>query len=295
MPWNFSEELARFGPDAPTPAGVDPAAYCASVTRRHYENFTVVSWLIPRPLLPHFHAIYAYCRWADDLADETTPGGEALALLEWWRGQLLACYNGTAGPAHPVMIALQKTIHEFQIPPDPFLDLLSAFDQDQRQTRYDSFPDLLDYCRRSANPVGRLVLYLWRCHDGPRLGPSDAICTGLQLANFWQDVARDFAIGRVYLPQDDLTRFGVPIEELGGDGAGPAFRQLLQFQVERTEQFFNEGEVLLPLLPRRARRNIAPFLGGGRAILQAIAQQDYDVLQRRPVVNKRTKLRLLIQ
>src|SRR5262249_18483112 len=156
------------------------------------------SLLLPRHLHRHFHNVYAYCRWADDLADETSDASEALRLLGWWRDELLACYAGR--PRHPVMVALRETVGRFDIPERPFLDLLIAFEQDQHIKRYASWPQLLDYCRHSANPVGRLVLYLCKCFSDERAVLADDICSALQLTNFWQDVARDHAIGRVYLP-----------------------------------------------------------------------------------------------
>src|SRR4051794_22415222 len=198
----FAEELARFGPDARhPPLSLSQArAYCARLTHGHYENFSVVSWLLPRRLHRPFHSVYAYCRWADDLADETGGGPRALELLRWWKRQLLRCYEGEA--THPVFIALLPTIRAFRIPPRPFLDLLFAFEQDQLVKRYPSYEQLLDYCRCSANPVGRLVLYLCGLFTPERAELSDRVCTGLQLANFWQDVARDWDIGRVYLPEE---------------------------------------------------------------------------------------------
>src|SRR5438128_3566264 len=188
----FARELARLGPQGVRRdwSLTEARAYCGRLARNHYENFSVASVLLPRRLLGHFHAIYAYCRWADDLGDETGGGPEALALLGWWRDELLRCYDRR--PTHPVMIALRPTIDRFRIPPEPFLDLLRAFEQDQKVKRYETLEQLLDYCRCSANPVGRLVLYVCRAHDAERVALSDAICTGLQLANFWQDVARDF-------------------------------------------------------------------------------------------------------
>ncbi|MFO0797491.1 MAG: squalene synthase HpnC [Gemmataceae bacterium] len=313
MSWDFARELARWGPasgpreravpervkeaqEQPAHAGRSPSlvearTYCAHVARSHYENFTVVSALLPRRLVRHFHAVYAYCRWSDDLADETTGGRVALDLLAWWRRELLTCYAGT--PTHPVMVALRETIRRFDIPPEPFLDLLSAFEQDQVVKRYDTFAQLRDYCRRSADPVGRLVLYLFGCFSPERAALSDEVCTGLQLANFWQDVARDLVIGRVYLPADDCARFGYTDEALEAKRFTPAFRELMRFEVERARDFFDRGAALLPLLPREARVDVDLFIAGGRAILRAIERQGYDVWARRPEVGKREKLWLL--
>ena len=294
MAWDFARELEKWGPRSGD-KGVSRVAarsYCAHVAKSHYENFTVVSLLLPRRLIRHFHAVYAYCRWSDDLADETAGGEEALRLIAWWRDELLACYHGT--PRHPVMIALRETIRRFNIPREPFLDLLIAFEQDQRVKRYDTFDQLLDYCRNSANPVGRLVLHLFECIDAERAALSDEVCTGLQLANFWQDVARDFAIGRVYLPADDRARYGVSEDDLSANRCTAAFRALLRFEVDRARGFFDRGAKLLPRLPREARIDVDLFIRGGRAILGAIERADYDVLTRRPEVSKWAKGKLLL-
>lgn len=294
MSWNFSHELALHGPQSAGTAPALPAAraYCAHVAKSHYENFTVVSLLLPRRLVPHFHAVYAYCRWSDDLADETAGGQVALDLIAWWRGELLSCYDGT--PRHPVAVALRETVRRFNIPPQPFLDLLVAFEQDQRVKRYDTFEQLLGYCRNSANPVGRLVLHLFECYCERRAALSDEVCTGLQLANFWQDVARDLDIGRVYLPAEDRARFGYPDADLEARRFTPAFRDLMRFQVERARAFFDRGAALLPLLPRAARVDVDLFSRGGYAILSAIERANYDVWTRRPEVSKWAKAKLLL-
>ena len=296
MAWNFARELAEW---APTRLGTRKAsglgqarAYCARVARSHYENFAVVSFLLPRRLIRHFHAVYAYCRWSDDLADETSGGEKTLDLIDAWRQELLTCYGGT--PRHPVTIALKETIECFSIPPGPFLSLLVAFTQDQQVKRHSTFEQLREYCVHSANPVGHLVLYLFECFDSKRAALADEVCTGLQLANFWQDVARDFAIGRVYLPEEDRRKFGYSEADLNGQRCTPQFRKLLQFEVERTRGFFDRGEGLLPLLPREVRVDVDLFTRGGRAILAAIERADYDIWSERPVVTKREKMRLLL-
>ena len=293
MTWNFRRELARFGPGHRdnTASLTTARTYCAWVARTHGENFTVASVLLPRRLLPHFHAVYAYCRWADDLADETGGGADTLKLLAWWRSELDACYEGR--PRHPVMVALRETITRFAIPSDPFRDLLSAFEQDQRVKEYDTFDQLLDYCRRSADPVGRIVLYLFRCFSPDRAILSDQVCTGLQLANFWQDVARDHAIGRVYLPAEDRRRFGYRDTDLHAGRFTPAFRNLMRFQVQRTRGFFDRGRGLLPLVPPDVRVDVDLFVRGGVAVLNAIEDQKYDVWAKRPVVSKSAKALLL--
>jgi squalene synthase HpnC len=191
------------------------------------------------------------------------------------------------------MIALRETVRKFNIPPRPFLDLLVAFEQDQRQKSYATFADLVGYCRHSANPVGRLVLYLFECHDEERGALSDEVCTGLQLANFWQDVARDLAIGRVYLPEEDRRRFGYADADLHARRFTPAFAELMRFEVDRTRGYFARGKQLLPLIPKRVRIDVDLFIRGGEATLAAIERIGFDVWSRRPTVSKREKLLLL--
>lgn len=292
MSWNFAEELNRWGPEQSERVTLREAqAYCASVTRRHYENFSVISCLLPRRLVPHFQAVYAYCRWSDDLADET--GERGAGLLHWWEGQLNTVTAGVA--THPVMVALQPTIAQYQIPLEPFKKLLIAFQQDQHTQRYQTFQELLQYCEHSANPVGHLVLYLLECFTPERAKWSDDVCTGLQLANFWQDVSRDVDIGRIYLPREDLARFGVSEADLLAKRFSQQFQELLHFQVMRTQAFFDRGKTLLDGLPRRTRINLRLFILGGEAILQAIRRQHYDVFRRRPQLSKWTKLLLFLR
>jgi squalene synthase HpnC len=282
----FAADLARLGPGQ-SYAPFDPGRarlYCSRLARGHYENFTVASVLLPHRLLRHFHAVYAYCRWADDLADETRGGVETLALLRWWRAELLHCYDGRA--RHPVFVALADTVRRFHIPPQPFLDLLSAFEQDQYVQRYSTFGQLRDYCRRSANPVGRLVLYLTGAFDDKRADLSDHICTALQLANFWQDVARDFAIGRVYLPEEDRRKFGYADEDLQARRFTLAFAELLRFEVDRTRDLFYRGMPLLDRVPPAVQADVGLFLQGGLAILRKVEQAGYDVWARRPKLAK---------
>jgi squalene synthase HpnC len=289
----FARDLERFGPGrAPARLSVSAAQmYCSHLARTHYENFTVASLLLPRRLLRHFHAVYAYCRWADDLADEAGGGDRALALLRWWREELLRCYAGE--PRHPVMVALRGTVRRFGIPAEPFLDLLVAFEQDQLVKRYQAYDRLLDYCRCSANPVGRLVLYLCEAFDPARAALADHVCTALQLANFWQDVARDFDIGRVYLPEEDRKRFGYGDADLEARRFTPAFAELLRFEVDRTRDLFYRGFPLVERMPAEVRPDIELFIRGGLAILDQIERTRYNVWARRPVVSKWQKAALL--
>src|SRR5262245_23729143 len=289
----FARELLRYGPEATYHplSSAESRSYCNRLARRHYENFTVASLLLPRRLLRHFHAIYAYCRWADDLADEAGGGTRALALLRWWREELLRCYGGQ--PRHPVMIALRETIDRFQIPPQPFLELLLAFEQDQLVKRYRTYEQLLGYCRYSANPVGHLVLYLCRAHDGEREALADHICTALQLANFWQDVARDFDLDRVYVPDEDRQRFGYTEADLQARQYNGAFVDLMRFEVDRTRDLFYRGFPLLDLVPGSVRVDIELFIRGGLAILRKIERCRYNVWETRPVLAKWEKMALL--
>jgi squalene synthase HpnC len=291
---SFTDELARFGPE---PQAADPLSveesreYCRRLARSHYENFTVASWLLPAELRPHFYHVYAYCRWADDLADETASPQQSLALLDWWERELDACYEGRA--RHPVFVALGETIDRFAIPKQPFADLLIAFRQDQTVHRYDDFAQLLGYCRNSANPVGRLVLYLARSFDDERAELSDRICTGLQLANFWQDVARDFDRGRIYLPRETFTRFGYDESQFASRACNQAFRDALRCEVDRAEELLRSGLPLVGLMPRRLRGDIWLFAQGGLKILSHIRRLDYDVWSRRPTVSKAEQFALL--
>ena len=288
----FEDELREFGPDAAYQLTPDEArAYCARLTASHYENFHVVTWLTPRNLRPAFQSIYAFCRWSDDLGDEVGDPARAQALLSWWRGELRRLYQGSA--RHPVMLALADTVREFAIPIEPFEALISAFEQDQVIRDYETYAQLLDYCTRSANPVGHVVLYLARAFDADNARLADATCTALQLANFWQDVARDLDIGRVYLPREDRARFGVTDADLHARRFTPEFSALLRFEVERTRVLFQQGLPLIERMPGPLAVDIELFSRGGLAILDRIEAQGFDVLTARPKLGKLTKLGLL--
>jgi squalene synthase HpnC len=268
-------------------------AYCRRLAESHYENFHVASWFLPKALRPHFYAIYAYCRISDDLGDEVGNAEQALALLDLWGRELDACYEDRA--RHPVFVALGETIRACSIPKQPFADLLTAFRQDQTVTRYATMQDVLAYCRNSANPVGRLVLYACGEADEEKFRLSDATCTALQLANFWQDVRSDYARGRVYLPQDDMKRSGVSDETIAGGKATPEFRALLRHEVEFARGLFQEGLPLIDKVNRELALDLDLFSRGGLEILRAIERQDYDVLSARPAISKRTKLALALR
>ncbi len=285
-------DLARYGPNgSELPATVRGGRrYCRRLARRHYENFTVGHLLLPRRARQHVANIYAYCRWADDLADESASPGESLALLDWWEGELRACYAGET--RHPVFVALDETVREFNIPIAHFVDLLVAFRQDQRVVRYETFDDLLGYCRYSANPVGRLVLHLARCATPEHARLADQICTGLQLVNFWQDVARDYDRGRVYVPQFDCRRFGYLESDFAARRVNEPFRRLLAAEVQEAESLLRQGAALVHLIPPRWRLQVALFAQGGLAIGEAIRRQRYDVWTSRPRLSTIDKLRV---
>ncbi len=290
----FSRDLEVWGPHSsqPTPNRADAAAYCRILATSHYENFPLVSWLLPKGLHQHFYNVYAYCRWADDLGDEVGDTAKSLELLAWWRGELAGCYAGQT--RHPVFVALRGTIDAFSIPKQPFEDLISAFEQDQTIREYDTFERLRDYCRRSADPVGRLVLYLCREFTDENVAWSDSICTGLQLANFWQDVARDFDIGRIYLPREDYERFGYRLEDFHARLINPAFLDLMKFEVDRTRKLLTDGLPLVEQLPGRLQVDIDLFAHGGLRILQRIERIGYRVWETRPKVTKSDAMRLLV-
>jgi squalene synthase HpnC len=266
-------------------------SYTAGLARRHYENFTVVSWFLPRDLRQPMYNIYAYCRWSDDLGDEVPDTAEALRALDWWRNELRACYADQ--PRHPVFVALRGTIRRYDVPPEPFHQLLDAFVQDQTVHRFPRYEDVLDYCTRSANPVGRLVLYLFGYRDAERQELSDATCTALQLANFWQDVTVDWQKGRLYLPLEDLERFAVAEEQIARREFTPGFRDLVRFEVERAADLFRRGLPLVEKVGGRLALDLEMFTRGGMEILKLIERQGFDVLGRRPALSRGRKAALI--
>lgn len=272
-------------------------AYCQHLAETHYENFHVASWFLPKALRPHFHSIYAYCRISDDLGDEVGDRAVALALLDLWGQELVACYEGRA--RHPVFVALAETIRACGIPKEPFADLLVAFRQDQMVTRFETMDDVLAYCRYSANPVGRLVLYA--CGEvtpetqEEKFRLSDATCSALQLANFWQDVRVDWQKDRVYLPQADMRRFGVSDSTIAAGVATPQFRELLRFEIGYTRNLFEQGLPLIGKVNRDLALDLDLFSRGGLEILRAVERQEYDVLSARPAITKGTKIQLALR
>ena len=275
------------------PSLPEAEAYCRRRARTHYENFSVATWFLPAGLRQHFFNVYAYCRISDDLGDEVGDPEQSLAMLDQWEAELNQCYQGS--PRHPVFVALQHTVRALDIPRKPFADLLVAFRQDQRVTRYETFDDLLGYCLNSANPVGRLVLYVCGYRDAERQQLSDFTCTALQLANFWQDVAVDFRKGRIYLPLEDLHRFSVSENQIAAAQATPEFIELMKFEVARAREWFDRGLPLAGLVDRALAIDIALFTRGGQEILNAIERHGYDVLARRPAISKSRKLSLVLR
>src|SRR5258706_3338009 len=273
------------------PSEADAREYCRRLARSHYENFSVASWFLPTRLRQHFFNLYAYCRISDDLGDEVGDSAASLRLLDEWEAELNACYDGR--PRHPVFVALSETVRKFEIPQQEFVDLLTAFRQDQAVSRYETFADLLGYCRNSANPVGHLVLYLCGYRDQERQQLSDRTCTALQLANFWQDVSADYGKGRIYLPLEDLCRFGVTEDEIRADRNSPAFREMMRFEVGRTREWFVQGLPLASKVSPELAIDIELFSRGGLEILNAIERQDHAVLGRRPAISKARKLALV--
>ena len=259
-------------------------AFCGRLARTHYENFTIASWLMPRAMRPHMHAIYAYARIADDYADEE----RSRAKLDEWERELDLALRGA--PRHPVMVALADTVRRFDIPREPLADLLTAFRSDIDFQGYATLADLLEYSRCSANPVGRLVLYLFGYRDAEREQLSNLVCTGLQLANFWQDVAVDLGKGRIYIPRADMKSFGVTAGDLQmsleAGRTTPAFVELLQYEVEIARDMLRRGAELHRMVDARLSRDVLMFAGGGLKILRAIERVGCDVFARRPRLTK---------
>jgi squalene synthase HpnC len=265
--------------------------YCRRLARTHYENFSVATWFLPKHLRQDFLNVYAYCRISDDLGDEVGDTTAALALLDEWETQLDTCYAGN--PGHPVFVALAETVRKFEIPKHEFSDLLIAFRQDQTVTRFETFDDVLAYCRYSANPVGHLVLYLCGYHDAGRQQLSDYTCTALQLANFWQDVSVDYGKGRIYLPLEDLRRYSVSEQDLAGKRNSPEFCAMMKFEVERARDWFERGLPLVKMVDSVLAVDLELFSRGGQEILNAIERQGFAVLGQRPVISKPRKLALV--
>lgn len=273
-------------------AAGEALAYTRWLATHHYENFHVASFLLPQRLRPDFYNVYAFCRWSDDLGDEIGDPRESLRLLAWWRGELHAMYEGRA--AHPVFVALSETVTRHGLPREPFDDLITAFEQDQTVTRYRNFDQLFQYCRYSANPVGRLVLGLCGYKDAARQALSDATCTALQLANFWQDVIVDLEKDRVYLPLEILEKHGYSVDELFARRFTPGFRGAMVETIAVAREFFLQGLPLADQVDRRLAIDLDLFSRGGLKILAKIERQGYDVLRARPTISKTERVGLLL-
>jgi squalene synthase HpnC len=281
-----------------------PAAGCTSaqaqrytrwLATHHYENFNVVSRLMPKSLHQHFYNVYAYCRWSDDLGDEVPDRARALELLDAWEDELRLIYSGGKAPSHAVLIALRETVREKHIPAQPFSDLLRAFRQDQRVQRYSTWKDVLDYCVCSANPVGRLVLYLCGYRDEERQRLSDFTCTALQLANFWQDVSRDLEKGRIYIPLEALHEHGLTEADIVAGRFDNRYVALMKSLIGRTRELFDAGFPLARRVEPFLRVDIELFSRGGIAVLDAIEASGYNTLNQRPALSGATKLKLVAQ
>jgi squalene synthase HpnC len=287
-----AEALTAVDTAVTEPLAVDEAfAHCERIAREHYENFTLGSRLLPRPVRRHVAAIYAYARTADDFADEEPDPERALAALDAWERELEACFAGA--PRHPVFVALAETVRAFRIPIDPFRHLLTAFRMDVRFRGFETYDELQHYCAHSANPVGHLVLYLFGHRDAERQARADDICTALQLTNFWQDLAVDHAKGRVYLPRADMARFGYGADDLRRGAVTPTFRELMAFECARTRALFERGLALAAMLERGPGREVRLFAAGGMAILDRLEAVGYDAFTARPTLSRWAKIGLV--
>ena len=268
-------------------------AYTRWLATFHYENFHIVSFLLPKHLHQDFYNVYSFCRWADDLGDEVGDPDKSLELLAWWRAQLHSLYCGQK-PTHPVYVALAESVEKHQIPREPFDNLITAFEQDQRITRYQDWDGVFGYCVNSANPVGRLVLCLCGYRDEERQRLSDATCTALQLANFWQDVTVDLNKDRIYLPLHLFEKHGYTEAELRAARFTPAFARVMKDAVDVAQDLFEQGLPLVGKLDRRLALDIDLFSRGGMRVLEKIRGLDYNVLQERPAIGKTERVRLLL-
>ncbi|MCE5321786.1 squalene synthase HpnC [bacterium] len=268
-----------------------PEHICERLAKSHYENFSVGSIFLPREIRRHVFNVYAYCRVCDDLADEIDDPELSARLLEWWRDELHACFDGS--PRHPVFTALYETITRFSLPMEPFEDLISAFLQDQTLTRYETFEQVMDYCKRSANPVGRVFLHLLGYTDDKKRELADFTCTALQLANFWQDIAIDYKKGRIYIPKEDMERFGYSESELRNNIVNASFVRMMRFEIARTRELFERGAPLARLISGAGAADVELFTQGGLAVLRSIERINYDVFRKRAKVSKSRKILLM--
>jgi len=275
------------------PTLAEAQAWCHQLATSHYENFHVATFFLPRKVRPHFESIYAYCRVADDLGDEVADPAIALRLLDAWGSMLDECYDTPERSTHPVFVALHETIRECGVPRQLFADLLHAFRMDQVKPTYDTWDELLVYSHYSANPVGRLVLWVCGYKEESLALLSDKVCTALQLANFWQDVVEDAERGRRYIPAEDMLRFGVEEGQLAGRVFTSEFRDMIESLVVRTRKMLHEGGAISSHVNKELAVTLDLFRKGGDAILDGITAEGFDVLRGRPVVTRVKKVLLL--
>jgi squalene synthase HpnC len=285
--------VRSIGADSTRYSEAEALEYTRWLATHHYENFQVVSFLLPKRLHQDFYNVYSFCRWADDLGDEIGDTGESLRLLGWWRDELNAMYRGDA--SHPVFVALENTVARHQIPVEPFDRLIRAFEQDQRITRYQTFDDVFAYCVNSANPVGHLVLYLCGYRDAERQRLSDYTCTALQLANFWQDVTVDMQKDRVYLPLDLFARHAYPLDQMFALRFDSRFESIMREAVDVADDLFRKGLPLIETVNRRLALDLELFSRGGLKVLDKIRAQGYDVLKRRPHISKAERVAIMLR
>jgi len=293
QPKEYVLQAASASSGAATYTEAEAREYTRWLATHHYENFHVVSALLPKKLHQDFYNVYSFCRWADDLGDEIGDPAESLRLLAWWRTELEGMYRGETG--HPVFTALKETVDRHAIPVEPFDRLIRAFEQDQTVTRYQTFDDVFGYCVNSANPVGHLVLYLCGYRDAERQRLSDFTCTALQLANFWQDIAVDLEKDRVYLPLNLLEQYGYSLNELLALTVNDRFRSVLRDAVAVAEDLFHKGLPLIETVDRRLALDLELFSRGGLKILSKIRDHGYDVLTRRPHISKVERAGILLR
>ncbi len=286
------EYVRQIPPGTAVCSDTEALEYTRWLATHHYENFHVVSFLLPKKLHQDFYNVYAFCRWADDLGDEIGNPQESLRLLSWWRSELNAMYSGEA--SHPVFVALRRTVDRHDIPMEPFDRLIRAFEQDQTVTRYPTMQDVFGYCVNSANPVGHLVLYLCGYRDSERQRLSDYTCTALQLANHWQDVTVDLQKDRVYLPLDLFQEYGYTVDELFARKYDARFEFVMRDAVNVADDLFHKGLPLIKMVHRRLALDLELFSRGGMRILQKIRMQHYNVLEGRPHISKTERVGILL-
>ena len=272
-------------------------SYCTLIAKSHYENFIISNWFTPADIRQHIENIYAFCRYGDDLGDDAPfPPEKRLMLLEEWEEDLRrAAENDWSGrPRHPILLALQNTAKQHSIPLQPFVDLIHAFKMDQTKNRYQDWDELKEYCIHSADPVGHLFLFVYGHDDDDMRTLADNTCTALQLANHWQDVVRDLEQDRIYIPLEDMERFGYTLKMYHNKEVNKQWKALMKHEVDRAQEMFNEGRKLWPKVDPRLAVDLRMFTLGGEAVLRSIRRQKYDTFRKRPKVSKLKQLRLFI-